>query len=119
MQPIDADITFVEYIMIIILLGLPVFLSGLFLKFLYLYKKRDILKFKLSIKIIIVSLFQIMSIGLTVIIWNFGPKLPEPYFMLFDIINSPALFSEIIMLMMFIFYFKVVNDRLAKTNISN
>jgi hypothetical protein len=107
------SLSLIEFLKIVLMMGLPVYILGITFQIYYLYNKIKLDAINLTIKIILILSFQIMAFGLTVFLWRFTQSLPYSWFMIFNFILAPALVAEIILLMFFVKYLKTLSKKLA------
>lgn len=111
MQDINS-LSLLEFLQIILLLGLPVYILGISFQIYLIYKNPNLKVINLPFKTKMILLFQIMAFGLTIFLWMSFSKLPESWFMIFNFILTPALVAEIILSLFFIRYLKTLEKRI-------
>ena len=107
------SLSLLEFLQIVLMMGLPVYILGITFQIYYLYNKIKLKAISLPIKITLILSFQVMAFGLTVFLWRLVQSLPYSWFMIFNFILTPALLAEIILLFFFVKYLKTLSKKLA------
>jgi len=108
------SLTLLEFLQIVLLMGLPVYILGITFQIYYIYKNTNLKIISLPLKITLILLFQIMAFGLTLLLWSLFSSLPESLFMIFNFINTPALIAELILSLFSVKYLKTLDSKIKR-----